>query len=126
LFWPRFFEHDGCVFIYREGPEAQKWLKDSYKSWFKEFKGKKADVEGMINHLHILDILGSRDINKNSDKPYPTKEQVVYLGRILKNIWECKLKRDFPKKVFKVEFYEKNITDLIDYQMTFYQKRKGK
>lgn len=125
LFWPEFIEYKGCVFSDRNQVNEFKFLKESFSEWDKAFKGDKTRIEAMMNHRHILDILGSPDINTNLGKPHPTKEQVLFLGRALKEIWECKLKRDFPKRKFIVEFYEKNIKKIQDYELTFYQARKG-
>ena len=51
----------------------------------------------------------------------PTGEQVIYLAELLKQIWECKLQRDFPARKFTVEIY-----DASDLQITFWQPRHKK
>jgi hypothetical protein len=53
-------------------------------------------VEAMINHLHILDMFTSEGFE-------PTPQVVARISRILKDMWSCKLQRDFPERRFKVE-----------------------
>ena len=92
FFWPQFLEHDGCVF---RGTVDEK----NYQDWIEYTKGKKTSVEAVINHVHIVDIF------PNAEK-LPSKEQVLYLGRKLKAMWEAKLKQDFPDKKITVFFPE--------------------
>jgi len=69
-----------------------------------------------MNHLHIADIqyYGCEDI---------TRERVVYLGRVLSEIYRAKLAWQFPSKRFKVYFTEDEPEDLVEYEVTFWQIR---
>lgn len=108
LLWPTFVEHDGCIL--RVGFSEQ-----SYKGFMKQTGGDKKSVEIVINHIHILDIFGNTDI-------VPTLEQVLHIGRKLKEIWACKLSSDFPGRQFVVSFPEDPTDDLINYEITFFQE----
>ena len=54
--------------------------------------------------------------------PDLSKDKLVLLGNILKQIYEAKLKWQFTDKPCKVEFYiPDNQDDLGDYQISFWQ-----
>ncbi|MGE3180406.1 MAG: hypothetical protein AB7N71_02150 [Phycisphaerae bacterium] len=72
-------------------------------------------VERVLNHRHVLDLFTAVESE-------PSDELVIYLGRTLREMWACKLKRDFPQRRFIVTFYEENVEDLLDYQVTFCQQ----
>ena len=108
IFWPTFVEIEGCTV--REGIP-----RDNVLLWLKHFKGDRERVEAMVNHLHIEDL--HYDGCKDS-----SPERLSYLGRLLEEIYDCKLKRDFPNKTFNVVFDEpENKEDLHGYILTFYQ-----
>jgi len=108
IFWPTFVEIEGC--IVREGIP-----RDNVLLWLKHFKGDRERVEAMVNHLHI------EDLHYNGCKD-SSPDRLSYLGRLLEEIYDCKLKRDFPNKTFNVLFEEpENKEDLLEYILTFYQ-----
>ena len=49
-------------------------------------------------------------------------ERLVYLGRILAEIHKAKLSYEFPNLSFEVLFDDGPKDELIDYQLTFFQK----
>jgi hypothetical protein len=108
LFWPDFAEHDGCVFFAR-------FSEESYRGFLQQTGGNRQAVEAVMNHRHILDLFCRPDLK-------PTREQVIYLGRLLKDAWAAKLQRDFPGKRFVVSFPEEASEDLLDYEVTFFQE----
>lgn len=109
IFWPSFNEIEGC--IVREGVSREIVLK-----WLNLCHGNKRRAEETINHLHLHDLHHTECLDKSP-------ERLAYLGRLLKDIYECKLNRDFPGKSFVVTFDEpENKTDIINYILTFYQK----
>lgn len=120
IFWPDFVEFNDCVFI------KSHFSQDNYEEWTKSDSVENyRQIEGVINHIHILDLFAWE---KQEEINY---DQVIYLGKILRNIYDLKLKADFPEKQFMVTFNDDLKTDdLIDYQLTFYQieneKRKIK
>jgi hypothetical protein len=105
VFWPRFVRVDGLVL--REG-----YSPDALRSCRRHGADPWA-VEALINHLHIA------DLHCNGEPA--TEGQLRYLGRLLKEVHEAKLARDFPDLRFTVEFNDKPGLDPIDYQLTFRQ-----
>lgn len=72
-----------------------------------------------MNHLHIADIhhYGCEDL---------TRDKVMILGNILKEIYSAKLAWQFPDKPCFVEFYPPDDeNDLTGYQISFWQKKHG-
>jgi len=109
LFWPDFVLYEDCVFIQQPDPQ-------SYASWMKSCNGDKTQVEGTINHRHITDMFLNSEVQ-------PTKEMVIHIGRLLKDMWSCRLKRDFPERNIQIEFFEDDSDNLVDYQITIFQER---
>ena len=107
LFWPEFVEHDGCVLF-------AGYSEESYNGFLKQTGGNRQAVEAVMNHRHILDLFPGHD-------PRPSREQVVYLGRLLKEMWAAKLQRDFPGRRLVVSFPEDECEDLLDYEVFIYQ-----
>lgn len=109
LFWPDFVEHDGCVFF-------AGFCEESCRGFMQQTGGNRQAVEAVMNHRHIRDLFCSPELK-------PTQAQVVYLRRLLKEVWAAKLQRDFPGKRFVVSFPERPSENLLDYQVTFFQQR---
>lgn len=68
-----------------------------------------------MNHLHIADIqhVGCADISE---------DKLIYLGHVLREIYEVKLKFQFPDRPCIIEFYTPAKADeLFEYQITFWQ-----
>jgi hypothetical protein len=110
VFWPRFVLFED--YILREG-----FTIDSVRGFEAQHKCDKRSVEAVLNHLHIADIQyhGCEDI---------TEQRVVFLGRILMEIYMAKLAWQFPDRPCEVSFYEPDDrTDLIGFQITFWQKK---
>lgn len=89
----------------------------NYQSWLAKTQGDKKRVEAVMNHQHILDLFS------RSHHERPTRQVLVYIGRLMKDILQNKLSRDFPDRTFVVEFAEDGVEDLVDYQVTFFQER---
>lgn len=109
-FWPR-FEKRG-PYILREGtPE------ESIRSFEAQPNSTSASVETILNHLHLKDIHHAFCEDASSDK-------LVFLGNILKEIYEAKLAWQFPESAFEVDlFLPDDREDLWGYQITFRQKK---
>ena len=74
-------------------------------------------IEWVINHLHIADTHhgGCEDISI---------DKVILLGNTLKELYQAKLAYQFPNKECIVEFYiPEDKEELIDYQISFWQKK---
>ena len=109
LFWPEFTIHDDCIMF-------ADFTVESYDSWMKHTSGRRAPVEAVMNHRHILDLF-------SADASDVSRELVLYLGRLLRDMWSCKLKRDFPDRDILVSFPDEHYDDLIDYQITIYHQK---
>jgi hypothetical protein len=108
LFWPSFVEHDGCILF------ASRFNRDNFQSWVAATGGDRRAIEGVINHTHILDLFVQH-------ASHPTREQVVWLGRLLKEMWQAKVDRDFPGRGVVVSFPENAGDDLLGYEITVFQ-----
>lgn len=109
LFWPDFIIHDDCIFLHKPNEHI-------YQQWLTTCKGDRTEVESVMNHLHLLDVF----VNADSQPP---KEALVHIGRVLSDMWQCRLRRDFPDRPIVVEFFDGSTTDLLDIVITVFQKR---
>ena len=109
IFWPEFMEFEG--YVLRKG-----FSESSLRGFEKQEGSTRKDVEWLMNHLHIADIqhVGCADISE---------DKLIYLGHVLREIYEVKLKFQFPDRPCIVEFHMPPKTDdLFEYQITFWQK----
>ena len=106
----RAYADEDCVFF------ADRFTKENYDAFMKQTNGDKRAVEVVMNHVHILDIFCNA-------QPRPNREMAVYVGRVLKDIWQTKLNRDFPKRNVTVSFPEEYEEDLLNYEVSFFQER---
>jgi hypothetical protein len=108
VFWPDFAIHDDCVLFAPVSVAA-------FDDWVRHTGGSKRSVEATMNHRHILDLFqGGRE--------NVTRAAILHLGRLLKDMWACKLRRDFPGRHIMVDFSEEYTEDLVDYQITIYHE----
>ena len=111
LYSPDFIEYEGCVFLkdHFNVPNFEDWKLAEYVFNY-------AQIESVINHIHIPDLfpMDNEDINI---------DQIRYLGTKLCEIYSAKLKLEFPNKIFTVSFNgNEELEDLLDYELTFYQE----
>jgi hypothetical protein len=107
LFWPDFVEYEGCIFF-------ASFSRDSYLGFMKQCNGDRRRVEAVMNHKHVFDYF-------SHSGGAATKEQIIYLGRVLRDIWRMKLARDFPGRGFIVSFADGPCEELLDYEISFWQ-----
>jgi len=107
MFWPQLEEVEGYII---KASVPNKIL----QGWIQKYNGNRKAIEAMANHLHIRDLqyYGCPDI---------TPERLAYLGTVLKDIYECKLKCQFSDKNFCVELHEGDSGNIDGYELTFYQ-----
>ncbi len=107
IFWPRFVEFER--YVLREGFSV-----DSLRASEGRSEVQRWNIEAVMNHLHLdsIQYLGCEDI---------TAERIIYLGRVLREIYQAKLAWQFPQKRFVVAFDDSKKPHLVDYQITFYQ-----
>ncbi|HEY2159468.1 MAG TPA: hypothetical protein VGH33_27830 [Isosphaeraceae bacterium] len=108
LFWPDFLVHEDCVFC------AEGFTESTYQGFMTQTAGNRRAVEAVMNHIHIHDLF----MSAWSDA---TDEQLLYLGRLLREIWSVKLRHDFPDRRFVVLFDEDPTENGEGYEITFYQ-----
>ena len=109
LFWPK-FEAVGKYILVAGCPPEQ------IISFERQEGSTPQSVEAVLNHVHIDSIqhLGCEDIS--SDK-------LIWLGNILKEIYQAKLAWQFPDRPCTVEFYvPDDAEDYSEYQITFWQQ----
>lgn len=105
ILWPEFIEREGCIFLAHEGQAIE-------EEWLRRAKENKQAAEATANHIHLLHLFATEP---------PTRELVLYVGRLLKEIWQVKLNRDFPDRKITVFFPDRDDLELIDYELTFFQ-----
>ena len=106
LFWPRFVEFED--YVLREGFSI-----DSFRS-FQPQCASRRNAEAVMNHLHIAAI-------HYHDLSSCAAEHALYLGRVLREIYQAKLAWQFPARRFEVVFDESERKDVMAYEITFYQ-----
>jgi hypothetical protein len=110
IFWPGFVEHDDCIFF------AGRFTEKNYLAFMAQTNGNKSAVEAVMNHEHVLDMFSNAPIK-------PSREMVLYVGRLLKEVWQAKLNQEFPSRSITVSFPEDFSEDLLYYEVTFFQNR---
>ncbi|ESW88995.1 hypothetical protein NKI48_09455 [Mesorhizobium sp. M0644] len=107
IFWPKFVTFERYVLM--EG-----FSEEGLRSFERDPNATRQSVEAVMNHLHIADIhaLGAADISR---------DKLVFLGSVLKEIYEAKLQWQFANRRFVVEFFASDSRDLEDYQLSFWQ-----
>ena len=110
VFWPN-FELVG-VYILTEG-----WTKESLESFEKQPNSTPQGIEWVMNHLHMIDIHCDNEV-------LATKDHLLRMGSVLKEIYEAKLLWQFPDRACEVEFFiPHDPDDLREYQISFWQKK---
>ncbi len=108
ILWPSFIEHDGCILLGGSVDEAR------YQGFLKSAKGDRRVAEATMNHLHVLHLFATE---------LPTRELVLYVGRLMKEIWQAKVRHDFPNRSVTVFFPEEDDLELDEYEITVFQER---
>jgi len=109
IFWPKFVLYED--YILREGFNVE-----SLRG-FEKTSQSKASVEWVMNHLHLADIHCNDAENTSEDK-------IVYLGQTLKEVYETKLRSQFPDRPCIIDFYEpEDRSKLWEFQLSFWQKK---
>jgi hypothetical protein len=106
IFWPRFVRFE--KYVLREG-----FNEPALRGFEGQAGSDRKSVEWVMNHLHLADI--------HFSAPEPNEAQLRYLGRVLKEIHEVKLRADFPDLRFVVGFEDEPGLDPVDYQISFWQ-----
>lgn len=114
LFWPDYLEVNGCIFRASDVDEQDaEW----YERTLRSLDGDETRLEKLRNHLHIWDLFP-----RDATEPPPTRIQCLYLARLLREMWEAKLRREFPDRDIQVIVNDQD--EEGDFQITFFQNRK--
>ena len=109
IFWPEFVEFEG--YILRKG------FSETSLRGFEKHKGStRQSVEWVMNHLHIAELqyAGRDDVSQ---------DKIFLLGNVLKEIYQAKLRWQFPDRPCIVEFdMPDDPEDLTGYQISIWQK----
>jgi len=113
IFWPGFVRYNGYIL-------RKDFSKDALEGFEAQNQGNRQAVEVVMNHLHIADIqhLGCEDL---------TNDKIIFLGNVLKDIYEVKLEHLFPDSPCTVSLYVPDDSeDLMAYEISFWQKKHEK
>jgi hypothetical protein len=109
VFWPEFVLFEGYLL-----------RSDFSEASLRGFEGQKdssrKSVEWVMNHVHVADTqrCGCEDASK---------DKLILLGNVLKEVYEAKLLWQFPDRPCRVELYVPNDEEnLMEYQLSFWQK----
>jgi hypothetical protein len=97
---------------------SEHFSEKNYQDFMRQTSEDKTAVEAVINHIHILDLF-----NDPYSEPEPSRELILYVGRLIKETWGAKLQRDFPNRKIVVSFPEQHCDDLIQYEVSFFRER---
>ena len=110
LFWPKFSAIG--EYIFRGEPPAE-----NIAGFENQAASTPKSVEAVLNHLHLADIQHAFCEDSSKDK-------LIHLGLILKEIYEAKLAREFPGRPCTVELYYPDDPEYLwGYQITFWQSK---
>jgi hypothetical protein len=108
IFWPELEVLDG--FIVRKGssPEA-------VRGFVSQPGASRLSVERMMNHVHLVDL-------HYRGCPDATPDKLLALGNTLKEIYEAKLRWQFPGRPCKVQLHVPEDPHALDeYELTYWQ-----
>lgn len=94
LMWPRFNIHRGCVL-------AADFSSLNVDHWWDVFGGDTREIEGMVNHLHLWDLLNEPDDPNEDDE-----KRLRSLGNDMVVTWDLALSDAFPSREFEVRLTE--------------------
>ena len=112
FFWPEFIEKDGMIFLKETFENQEGWARfDEAKNYF---AGNYMEIEKSFNYFEIPVQLVDKK-NEIDDKEYE------YIAERMKQMWDAKLKFDFPNRQFVVRVANPDVTGgeigLIFYQV---------
>lgn len=111
LFWPAFLKHDDAVFF------CDGFSNESYDGFMRQAAGDRSAVERVMNHRHLAALFCDPSLS-------PSREQLLYLGDLLQQMWTAKLRRDFPGVPFAVPLFGADSEELMDLEITFHRLRE--
>ncbi len=110
LFWPTFVEFEG--YIFREG-----FTIEAVRSWEHAENSSRLLVESYVNTFDVGELF---TLNNEEWSPL-VKLRAIHIGRVLAEVHEVKLKRDFPDRTFKVSFFDGSQEEDGEVSLSFWQ-----
>ncbi|MEM1345917.1 MAG: hypothetical protein AAGI34_15235 [Pseudomonadota bacterium] len=108
LLWPKFEAIDKYILV--EGS-----TREVIEGFEKQPNSTPKSVEWVLNHMHLADLHVHDEENLSIDK-------IIFLGNIVKEMWDAKLRLQFPDRPCTVEFYVPDEPEeLWGYQVSFWQ-----
>ncbi len=107
LFWPAFVECGDCVFLAARSPGSYE-----LPQWLNREGGNRRAVESELNGIYMGDLFTGYPAE-------PTRDQVIWLARLLQKMWGWKLRQEFPQRRVLVAFDEGAADVLRSYIMFF-------
>lgn len=104
LYWPTFIKKNEYVFLKNKFEEK----------YYTQLLTDKHDPEYWINLITVDDFFTDLD---------NWELQSITLSKLLKEIWDAKLRTEFPSQNFIVEYLHDE--EVGDYGVTFYQKKNS-
>lgn len=108
ILWPEFEVIED--YIVRKGSSGE-----AIRDFSNQSGSSRLSVERTINHIHLVDL-------HYRGCPDATPDKMLVLGTALKEIYEAKLKWQFPDRPCTVRLYvPEDATALDEYEITFWQ-----
>jgi hypothetical protein len=108
IFWPEFEVIDD--YIVRQGSSAE-----TLRAFSSQPGASRLSVEVTVNHIHLVDL-------HYRGCPDASPDKLLALGKVLKEIYEAKLKWQFPDRPCAVRLYIPEDIDALDeYELSFWQ-----
>lgn len=86
--WPEFVTYRGCVFL------AWKFDEANADTWFEELDGRTAEIEAVVNHVHLWDGFSAQEAEDRAALPA--------LAVTIRQLWESAVRKAFPDRRFEV------------------------
>lgn len=86
---PELVEERGCVLL------AEHLDQENFDTWWSSLRGRVADVERIVNHVHLWDVFSDLD-------DVPDQAVELFAAR-LATVWRAVLAHRFPDRAFVVE-----------------------
>ncbi|WP_171231094.1 hypothetical protein [Ruegeria sp. HKCCA6707] len=108
LLWPRFEAVGQYILV--------EWVhKQSITEFENQPNSTPKSVECVLNHLHLADF-------HNHDRDDISHDKLLFLGNIVKEMWDAKLRAQFPDRPCTVQFFvPEDPEELSEYQISFWQ-----
>lgn len=84
--------------------------------WLADVKGDRQAAEATLNYWYVLYYFCHNFVDRDT---WPARDQVIWLGRLVKKLWQTKFDQEFPGRRVIVSFCEDG-DDLSNLEITFF------